>query len=141
MVTLPWYTTSSPRRYLWLVPIVICLTALFLQVSPAHGKAKGKKSPQSKQHDPSRSKRGKSFFWLIDPRDNSCLGASGFVQCDSSTAWIVADRKEGKVLVSLLGSDGPEMCLERKWCHSAYSPVSVGSCKQCGAKHWKMKKP
>jgi hypothetical protein len=103
---------------------------------PAHAAKPKKAPPPKKKRDSSYSNKGKRFFWLIDPRDNSCLGAQGFGMCDGSTAWIIAERREGNVLVSLLENDKSDMCLERKWCHSPVSPVSIGPCKNCGSKHW-----
>lgn len=69
-----------------------------------------------------------------------CLGPNGFTMCDGASVWILADRREGQVLVSLLENDNSAMCLTRKWCHSAESPVGLDQCKSCGAKHWTLEK-
>jgi len=122
----------SGRHFL----LVLLFLALLLTAIHAV-KTKPKKAPApKKKRDSSYSNKGKRFFWLIDPRDNTCLGALGFGMCDGSTAWVFADRREGNVLISLLENDNSDMCLERKWCHSSVSPVSIGSCKNCGSKHW-----
>jgi len=130
--------SPSRRRPKLHFSLLLLLVFIALFLTPAHpAKNKPKKAPPpKKKKDSSYSNKGKRFFWLIDPRDKSCLGAQGFGMCDGSTAWIIAERKEGNVLVSLLENDKSDMCLERKWCHSPVSPVSTGPCKNCGSKHW-----
>ncbi len=80
------------------------------------------------------------MFWLQDPRDNTCLGPSGFGVCDEASLWLLADRKEGAALVAPFETGNSDVCLVRKRCHSALSPASLGQCKHCGAKHWAVTK-
>lgn len=83
--------------------------------------------------------RDRTLFWLQDPRDNTCLGANGFGVCDESSLWMLADRKGGAALVAPFETDS-DMCLVRKWCHSAESPMGLGQCKHGGAKRWTVTK-
>lgn len=53
---------------------------------------------------------------------------------------MMAERKGGAALVAPFETNNANMCLERKWCHSAESPASIGPCKSCGAKHWQVTK-
>lgn len=84
--------------------------------------------------------RDRPLFWLQDPRDNTCLGPQGFGVCDEASLWMLADRKGGAALVAPFETGNAQMCLDRKWCHSAESPVAIGPCKACGAKHWQVTK-
>ena len=51
------------------------------------------------------------MFWLQDPKDGSCLGPYGFAACNEATVWVLADRREGKALVSVFEGDDSAMCL------------------------------
>jgi hypothetical protein len=95
--------------------------------------------PHPIQKDP-YANRDKQLFWLQDPRDNTCLGPSGFGVCDESSVWMLADRREGAVLVAPFETTNNDMCLVRRWCHSSESPAGLGQCKRCGAKHWAVTK-
>jgi hypothetical protein len=53
---------------------------------------------------------------------------------------MVLSRWQGNSLVSLFDTEGAEMCLERKHCHRASSPVAIGRCGSCGSKHWDLDK-
>ncbi len=128
-------SSAMPRRRPRLplvLPLVMCLSALLLTLA---AKAKPQQPLSKKKTDPFDNTE-KNYFWLTDPRTAECLGPHGFAMCDGSTAWILAERKEGNVLVTLLEHASSDMCLERKWCHSPQSPVSIGPCKSCGSKHW-----
>lgn len=94
----------------------------------------------SQQKKDSYDNRGKALFWLQDPRDNTCLSQTGFGVCDEGSLWMLAERKEGSALVSPFETDNSDMCLVRKYCHSAESPAGLGQCKHCGAKHWAVTK-
>src|SRR3546814_5107379 len=47
-------------------------------------------------------------------RDGHCLGPSGFQLCEIDSMWLLARRKDGYSLVSMLEPNPKQMCLERR---------------------------
>ena len=84
--------------------------------------------------------KGNTPFWLQDPHDQMCLGASGFTVCDERTLWILTRRKGKKTysLVSLLNPAAKDHCLVRKGGFLGFggTKVAMGSCNSGSAKSW-----
>ncbi|CAM9577804.1 unnamed protein product [Pylaiella littoralis] len=88
----------------------------------------------------SNSNSNKPFF-IQDPSDGLCLSGGTFKRCAVDTLWKV-EGEAGRHAVRRLAvlEDGEEeakqLCLDRKSCDSATSPLRTASCDHCGAKGW-----
>lgn len=115
-------------------PFLVILICCFLNLVDAAGTKVAKKA------DPNDNK-GNTPFLLQDPRDEMCLGPSGFTICDETALWILTKRKGKKTysLVSLLNPSAGGLCMEKK---SGFlglfssDQLSIGKCSKSNAKSW-----
>jgi hypothetical protein len=74
-------------------------------------------------------------------RDGHCVGPNGFQLCEIDSMWLLARRKDGYSLVSMLEPNPKQMCLERRRSWLPWKrefDVRPSSCTGKGAKNWDM---